>query len=191
MSTRPPTRTDRTPPAPTIAARGVVLVVIAAALGAFLLAKGLDGPSSADVNANPGAGGPAGVVQTTTATTVAPATTTTAVPVYDPTVRVLVVNASGVQGAAGALTERLGGELGILPGTPTDQPDGVPDIDQTHLYFTSPEAEPSARAIAAYLSSPTTTVPVDPLPSTELIKDGDTQGAGVVVMLGRDLATVG
>lgn len=191
MSTRPPSRPDRTPPAPTTAARGVVLVVIAAALGLLLLAKALDGPSSADVATSPGGGGPGGVPETTTTTSIAPATTTTVAPVYDPTVRVLVVNASGVPRAAAALTDRLGGELGILPGTPADQPEGVPDLDQTTVYYTSPEAAPSAQAIANHLSTQTTVVEVAPLPSTELIEGGDTQGAGVVIVLGRDLATVG
>jgi len=191
MSTRPPSRADRTPPAPTIAARGVVLVVIAAALGLLLLAKALDGPSSADVSATPGGGGPGGVVVTTTATTVAPATTTTVAPVYDPTVKVIVANASGVGGAAGRLSERLGGELNALLGTPTNQPDNAPDVDETTVYYTNDAAIPSANAIAAHLSTPTTVVEVEPLPSTDLVENGDIQGAGIVIMLGRDLATSG
>ena len=190
MSTRrPPPRSDRPPPAPATAARGVVVVIVAVGLGLLLLWKGLDGPSSAGVvtqGNDPGADG--ADTSVAVATTLVPPTTTAPPAVYDPQVKVIVANGSGVGGAAGRMQERLGGELGALLGNPTNLAGGT-RVDQTTVYFTNPQYEPSARAIAATLSSTTAQVAVLPLPSAELIENGDIQGAGVVVALGRDLAT--
>ena len=67
----------------------------------------------------------------------------------------------------------------------------VPRLIATTVYFTNPQYESSARAIAQHLSSVTAQVAVLPLPSADLIENSDIQGAGVVIALGRDLATTG
>ena len=186
---RPPPRQDR-PPAPATAGRGVVVVIVAVGLGLLLLWKGLDGPSSADIATSPDLGADDTDTSVAPPTTLAPPTTTAPPAVYDPQIKVVVANGSGVGGAAGRLQERLGGELGALVRNPTNLAGGT-RVDETTVYFTNPQFESSARAMASHLSTTTTHVEVLPLPSVELVENGDIQGSGVVIALGRDLATTG
>ncbi len=183
---RPPGRTEPGSASSALTAgRGIVLVVVAAALGLLLLGKALDGPSSAEVqSAGPQASGSDTTVPeggtTTAAVTAAP---TTAPASINPQVKVIVANGSGTAGVAGKYTDQLNAQ-GALLGTPTNS---LQRVDGSTVYYVNPDAEPTARAVSAIISNPTVTVPVAALPSTDIIENADIQDAGVVVVIGRDL----
>jgi len=172
------------------AGRGIALVVVAAALGLLLLGKALDGPSSAEITGDAvSSGTPTDDTTPADSSTTVPVTAapTTVAAAIDPNVKVIVANGSGVGGVAGRYTDTLGA-AGALMGTPTNLAEGQPRVDGTTVYYVSPQAEPTARAVAATISNPTVTVPVAALPSADLIENADIQGSGVVVVVGRDLA---
>src|SRR5262245_14897007 len=82
-----------------MAARGVLVVVVAALLGILILKNGFDSSASVDT------GGSTGTSTTAAATTTTVAATTTTV--NKASFTVLVANASGTSGAAGRLTEKM------------------------------------------------------------------------------------
>ena len=160
-------------------ARGAVLVVVAVVIGLFLLRNGID--SSTTVGADRGdpstdEGLDDGATDDTTSTTAAAVTTP---PGQVPTI---VLNDSGVTGAAGRYSEALAaagyqltspeGETSTLPG---DRP-----LTQV-LYGEGFEEE--AVLVAAAIGAPESEV--QPLGTTV---PGPTGGASVIVVLGTDLA---
>jgi LytR cell envelope-related transcriptional attenuator len=154
--------------------RGVVLVAVAAVLGFFVL-RAIDdtggGPSIADLEA---------ASDTTGAPDTAGSTDTTAAPQARPPgeVVVLVANASGIQGAAGAQSEAISaGGYQVLE--PTNSPT---EVEATQVLATA-GFEADAAALAAAIGAPETAVAAMPEPPPF-----DLTGANVVVMLGPDLA---
>jgi hypothetical protein len=179
----------RRPPEPTVnPARGVALVIVAVVIGLFLLRQGLDtseavtatgGDDSAqetpDGSTDPGDG--------TDDTT----TTTTAAEVRPPAeVPTIVLNNSGVTGAAGVYSDALASAGFNLTNPDGDNAgDNAGDRAVTAVYFV-PGFEAEAAAVAAAIGAPETLVPAA-LPTPP---PGNVAGASVVVVLGTDLANV-
>jgi hypothetical protein len=167
-------------------ARGAALVVVAVVIGLFLLREGLDtseavttdpsdqGSDSAD--AGDGTQGSDAGDDGTTTTTVA-----TRPPAEVPTI---VLNDSGIAGAAGTYSDAL-----LAAGYQLTNPDGANadaegNAATTIVYF-APGFEAEAAAVAAAIGAPDL-VP-SALPTTP---PGPIAGASVVVALGTDLAGV-
>lgn len=154
--------------------RGVILVAVAAVLGFFVL-RAIDdtggGPTASDVETATAEG---------STDTTAPGSTDTTAPPARPAgeVVVLVANASGVQGAAGAQAEAIqAGGYQVLPAanSPTN-------VEATQVLAT-PGFEADAAALAAAIGAPPESVaPVPDPPPLDLA------GANVLVLLGPDLA---
>jgi hypothetical protein len=152
-----------------MAARGVLVVIIAALLGILIL-KNFD-----DSSANVDAGGAATTTTAPATTTTVAATTTT---VNKASFTVLVGNASGTQGAAGRLTEKMqtDGFTMAQPVTATSK------SDTTKVYFLS-GYEAAAASVASYLAVGAP----EPMPEPKPVQDlGQAQ---VLVIEGRDIAS--
>ena len=142
------------------AGRAIVLVIVAVALGAFLLARGFD-DSDGSTAASPGdppeestngdsEEGPEtnGTTSTTTTTT----TTTTAPPVVTHPrgeVKVAVMNGTGVRGRAGRTADKLNA-TGFVTAAKNTQQDRVED---SVIYY-RPEYGDDAKAVASVLGAP-------------------------------------
>jgi hypothetical protein len=168
-------------------ARGAALVVVAVLIGLLLLREGLDTSEAVTTNdssdgqadggdASSGDDGSDGTADTTT--------TTVAVrpPAEVPTI---VLNDSGVAGAAGNYSDLLA-SLGYQ----LTNPDGANaeidgDAAATVVYF-APGFEAEAAAVVTAIGAPDTVVPAA-LPATP---PGPIAGASVVVVIGTDLASV-
>jgi hypothetical protein len=181
--------------------RGLLLILLAVGIGVVLLnSTDLDEVEEVSAGAADDADDDAAEPADTTTTTADPAATTTTVdPAAAPTttadpaattttaaatdvdrsgVTVLVLNASGVQGAAGRQSDLLaaaGWQL-ATPGTATTRAD-------TSVVYVNPGFEAQAAALAASFPTPP---PVQPLPTPPPVPD--LKGANLVVLLGRDLA---
>lgn len=163
------------------AARGLILVVVAVALGAILLAAGgtvgFDPDDTAvDIGDNGG--------DDVTTTTEAPTETTAAPPVTvaPADVAVVAANGAGISGLAGATAEFLATQ-GYSNTTATD---ALADVSATVVYFAE-GFEGNAAAIAALMALPETQV--QPLPAEPVAGD-QPAGAAVVVVLGPDAEAV-
>ncbi len=164
-------------------ARGAALVVIAVVIGLFLLRNGLDTSEAVTSNggndpSSDGNGGPDG--------TDADGTTTTTVAVRPPAdIPTIVLNDSGVAGAAGSYSD-LVASLGYQLTNPDGaNADAAGDAPATVVYF-APGFEAEAAALVTAIGAPDTVVPVE-LPTTP---PGPIAGASVVVVIGTDLASV-
>lgn len=162
------------------AARGLILVVVAVALGAILLAAGGtvgfdQDDTTVDIGDNGGE-----VTETTeppTETTVAPPVT-----VAPADVAVVAANGAGISGLAGTTTEFLATQ-GYSNATATD---ATADVALTVVYFAD-GFQPNAAAIATLMGLPPEQVqalPPDPV-ATDQPAD-----AGVVVVIGPDAEAV-
>jgi hypothetical protein len=178
MTTTQRPRTPRRPPSNNDAAsRGLILVVVAIAVGAILLWKGgsvgfdSDG-SSVDIGAG---------VETTTTAAPDDTTTTTAAPdvtVAPAQVKVVVANGAGVSGLAGATTEFLATQ-GYSNSVATD---AISQVPVTAVYAAE-GFEGNATVIAGLFGVDPATV--QPLPAEPLAGDQPAD-AGLVVVVGPD-----
>ena len=164
--------------------RGIALVIVAAALGIFLIAKSFDTSKGTSVTAGP---------TTTTATTVAGGTSSTGAGTTTPgatnpqtttanpgAVKVLVLNAAGVNGAAGRLRDTLKG-LGYTASAAT----AAKQVATTVVYYVD-GFKADATNVAAALTLGADAVILMPAPPPV---DAKTLGDNtVVVLLGRDKA---
>src|SRR5688572_31052408 len=170
-------------------ARGAALVVIAVVIGLFLLRNGLD--TSEAVTSNPGdqstdasessdsdEGTDEGATDDTTVDT-----TPTTRPVNE--VPTIVLNDSGVTGAAGVYSEALAALGYQLTDPDGDNADADGDAAATIVYFAD-GFEAEAAAVATAIGAPEAVVP-QLLPTTP---PGPIAGASVVVVIGTDLASV-
>jgi polyisoprenyl-teichoic acid--peptidoglycan teichoic acid transferase len=164
--------------------RGIALVIVAAALGIFLIAKSFDSSSGTPVSSG---------ATTTTTSTVAGGTTSTAPGSTTPGVsntqvstpnpggvHVLVLNASGVNGAAGRLRDTLKG-LGYTAAAAT----AAKQAATTVVYYVDGfKADATNVAAALTLGADSVLLMPNPPPA-----DAKTLGDNtVVVLLGRDKA---
>jgi hypothetical protein len=152
-----------------MAARGVLVVIVAALLGVLVLRE-IDSSASVD------SGGSTATTTTVAATTTAIATTTTTV--NKASFTVLVANASGTQGAAGRLAEKMQAD-GFTVAQPVT---ATTKVDTTAVYYLS-GYEAAADSVAAYLAVGA------PQPMPEPKPVADLGQAQVLVVEGRDIAS--
>ena len=174
---RPRTPRRSAPSGPDPASRGLILVLVALALGALLLFKGgvvgfdSDGES---VEIGTGSGDGGGETDKTTTTTVAP--TTTAAPA---TVKVVAANGAGISGLARRATEYLATQ-GYTNSVATD---ATASANATTIYFAE-GYEANANALAAVLGLPATSV--QSLPTGAALAGDQPADAGLIIVLGPD-----
>jgi len=120
---------------------------------------------------------------TSTTTTTTPPTTTT-IPLVTEGASVIVANAADVPGAAAETSNALGA-LGFVMGEPTNAAAWDEMLDVTKIY-----ARPEAAAVAESLSRVLGGVAVERMPTpAPILGANEALGdAGVIVMLGKDLA---
>jgi hypothetical protein len=165
-------------------ARGAALVVVAVVIGLFLLRNGLD---TSEAITNQGGGGSEATDQATdeatddTATDDAAEETTTTLASRAPAdVPTIVLNGSGVPGAAGRYSEFLAGLGYTLTNPAGDNADA--NTDTTLVYYV-PGFEAEAAALVTAIGAPDTVVPAT-LPTAP---PGPIAGASVVIVLGADI----
>ncbi len=167
---RPPTGPTRPSPV-----RGVVLVAVAAVLGFFLL-RAIDDSGS-------------GIVVETTDTTsedaagsTSPESSDTTAPPIRPQseVVVIVVNASGVQGAARTQTDRITA-ASYQALEPANAPEGM-ELTSTEILPTAGYEQEAARLATELGLPPESVKPMTDPPPVDLA------GANILVLLGTDIA---
>lgn len=173
-----------TEPTPSVA-RGAALVVVAVLAGVFLLQNGVDTSVTLTTERSPGqATTPGDATDEGDATDAGdPDATATTEPDVRPPAQVvtLVLNGSGVTGAAGAYTTALS-DAGYQTRPAADAPERV-EVTQV-LYAEGYEQE--AQAVATAIGAPAAVV-AQPLPDPP--PEG-AEDANVVVILGPDLGSV-
>lgn len=177
----------RRPAEPTVnPARGAALVVVAVLIGLFLLREGLDTSEAVTTNSSDKGSDSSESSDSSDSTDEGDASTTTTVATREPAdVPTIVLNDSGVAGAAGSYSDAL-----AAAGYQMTNPDGANadaegDAATTIVYF-APGFDADAAAVAAVIGLPDTVTPTA-LPTTP---PGPIAGASVVVVLGTDLASV-
>jgi LytR cell envelope-related transcriptional attenuator len=164
------------------AGRGLILVAVAVVIGTILLAAGLDDSASVTVRASDDTS------ESNTAADDDDESTVETVPnaedVNPADVPVVVANGSGLEGAAGAVTEQLAG-LGYDPGSAVDvSADAGETLLDTVYYITAPTSfEAQALKVAADLGLGPDAVMAMPVPPPAEIGL-----AGVLVVLGSQPA---
>ncbi len=176
-STQRPRNPRRQPSNSDAASRGLILIVVAIALGAILLWKGgvvgfdPDG-SSVDIGEGPA---------TTETTAPTDETTTTVAPdvtVAPAQVKVVVANGAGISGLAGASADYLATQ-GYTNSVATDSPSQVP----TTKVYAAEGFEGNATVIAGLFKvDPATIEPIPPEP----VAGDQPADAGVVLVVGPD-----
>jgi hypothetical protein len=167
-------------------ARGAALVVVAVVIGLFLLREGLD-TSEAVSSGSTDKGSDSSDSGTATDSTdqgTDDTTTTTLASRPPGEVPTIVLNDSGIAGAAGTYSEALAGAGYQLTNPDGANADAEGDATTTIVYF-APGFEAEAAGVAAAIGAPT----LEPtaLPTTP---PGPIAGASVVVVIGTDLASV-
>ena len=177
----------RRPTEPTVnPARGAALVVVAVLIGLFLLREGLDTSEAVSTDPSEQSDGPSDSGDTTDGTDEGEDTTSTTLAIRPPAeVPTIVLNDSGIAGAAGTYSDVLLGAGYQLTNPDGANADAEGDAATTIVYF-APDFEAEAAAVAAAIGAPETVVPTA-LPTTP---PGPIAGASVVVVLGTDLASV-
>ncbi len=172
--------------APVSGALAIVLAVVAIVAGFLILKSISDGDSSI--------GSPAGAVPAvdeTTTTTIDPTgaaatlpPTTTVPPLVTTGATVMVANANGIRGSAGAMSTALE-IVGFAMASPGDA--NLSDLAQTIVYYNA--AVPASQAVADSVARSLGGASVLPLPEgTPPVASGTTNGADVLLMLGLDKA---
>ncbi|MET0150588.1 MAG: LytR C-terminal domain-containing protein [Acidimicrobiales bacterium] len=164
------------------AGRGLILVAVAVAIGIVLLAAGLDDSASVTVRASDDTSDSNTADDDDDESTVE--TVPNAEDVNPADVPVVVANGSGLEGAAGAVTEQLAG-LGYDPGSAVDvSADAGETLLDTVYYITAPTSfEAQALKVAADLGLGPDAVMAMPVPPPAEIGL-----AGVLVVLGSQPA---
>lgn len=162
------------PPPQGSAIKGIILVVVAVLVGLLLLRD--DGASTAQVAVGAGDDPTEPSDGTTTSSS-----STTAAPRPPAEVKVLVANGSGVDRAAGALTEDLRAQ-----GYVTANPDNSERVTATVIHYTD-GYQAEAEKLAGEIGAPTSAVSMIPTPAPVT----DLQLSNLLVILGPDLATSG
>jgi hypothetical protein len=166
-------------------ARGAALVIVAVVIGLFLLRNGLD-TSEAVTSSGGSSGSSTDSAATDSSGSDGDGTTTTTVALRPPAeVPTIVLNDSGVAGAAGKYSEVLAAAGYQLTNPDGANADAAGDAPTTIVYY-APEFEAEAEAVRVAIGAPDTVVP-QPLPATP---PGPIAGASVVVVIGTDLANV-
>ena len=159
------------------AGRGAGLLAVAVILGIVLL-NAADDPAPDRVSAGTAEeDDPESSVSSTTSTT-----TAVTVPARAPQeVKVLPTNGTAVKGVAGKARDRLQA-AGYNALAPTD----AQRVTSSNVYFTQPDFEREAQAVAEALGLPATVVTAFPTAPPLPVADG--RGATVIVVVGPELA---
>ena len=181
--------------APVSGALAMVLAAIALVAGFFILRsisdggeQSLDIPGTGSSAEQPGDGSDDPDATTTTVSDTA-ATTTTEPPLVTTGASVIVANANGLGGSAGAMTRTLETGGGFTMVDPTDASSTVGALEATVIYFDPNIA--GAQAVAESVNRVMGgDLQVSPLQGTPPTQDGSMNGAGVLVMLGTDKANL-
>lgn len=179
--------------APVTGGLAIVLAVVAVVVGFLILRSISDsGAQSADFPAQAGTGDEGGseTAGTTVPSNTAPTlpTTTTVPPIVTEGASVIVANANGLGGSAGAMSRALEAGAGFTMATPTDASSTVGTLELTVIYFepSNTAAQPVAESLGRVLGGVSTIAPLpDGTPPTI---DGELGGADVLLMLGLDKA---
>lgn len=173
---------------------GLLLVLAAVAVGLLILAYALDGDD--DQNLSVGASTTAArsptSVGSTSGTTI-PGQTTVPGPAGTtlPTsaIKVQVVNAAGVNGAAANISNTLKGP-GYTVLDPATKTAATPIAARSTIYYREGFKEPAERVSKQLRPNPTpdTSIDVQPMPSPDPASSHDLSQANVVVFVGKDLA---
>lgn len=183
--------------APVSGALAIVLAVVAVVAG-FLILRSIsdsgnataDFPDPAGTSAGGGALDGAGPTSSTDPANSTPTlpTPTTEPPIVVAGASVVVANANGQGGSAGAMSRALETGAGFTVVDPTNASSTIPDLDESVIYFdtTVPAAEDVANSLARVLGGVGSIAPMpEPTPPTA---DGQLNGAQVLLMLGKDKA---
>jgi len=169
-------------------ARGAVLVVVAVVIGLLLLREGLDTSEAITTNGgsdSSSADGSTGTDGTDTTDEGTGDTTTTTLALRPPAeVPTIVLNDSGIAGAAGSYSDVLASLGYTLTNPDGANADAAGDAAATVVYY-APGFEAEAAAVAVAIGAPDTAVAA--LPATP---PGPIAGASIVVVIGTDLASV-
>lgn len=184
---------DREHSPQTTAIRGVVLLVVLAALGALIVNKGFHDGDSTAVVAGPGdpaatttTGGTGTTVVDPTATTIVTGSSTASSISAEP-VRVIVANGStGVKGAASRMGDKLKA-AGFTVLSPVNALASVGTVAKTIVYYVEGN-QAQGDAIANAIKTSTVTPPVMLMPDPLPVKVAELGQAQVLVLLGTDLA---
>ena len=180
------------------AGRAIVLVIVAVALGAFLLARGFDGSDDNGNDASPGEtetdpstnGDPDESPESngTTSTTTTTTTTTTAPPVVTHLpgeVKVAVMNGTGERGRAGRTADTLNA-TGYVTAAKNTQQDRV----ETSVIYYRPGYGDDAKAVASVLGAPPDIITPAPTTIMTLIRSpespADLEEFNVFAVVGSD-----
>jgi hypothetical protein len=173
MARRRPTEPTANP------ARGVVLVVIAVLVGLVLLRNGID----ADANAGSSTGGGKGTTADGGGTD-GGSTTSSTLGLRSPSeVPLIVLNGSGVKGAANKYATFLLNK-GYTNQTDADGGNAAAQADTTTVYFQE-GFQNEAKAVASAIKAPT----VGGTAAVPTVSLGPTNNASVVVVIGKDLGS--
>lgn len=166
---------------PKATARGAILIVAAVLVGVLLLFKGVSQEGGVFSTEKPTLEKTAtSSTTTTTAVALAPeeTTTTTAAPKPPAEVTVMVANASGKAGVAGATSTKLKSAGYTKVDTVT-----APTLAKTSAVYYSNGAQADAQGVAKVLGLDAATVAALPSPAPV-----DPKGASVLVVIGADKA---
>lgn len=165
------------PSGPDPASRGLILVLVAVALGAILLVTGgTVGFDEDDTGVDIGSRN--GTTDAPDATDAVPSTTAAPVTVPPAEVKVVASNGAGISGLAGTTTDFLATQ-GYTNSVATDAP---AEVASTAVYFAE-GFQPNAAAIATLFGLPPEQV--QPLPADPVANDQPADAA-VIVALGPD-----
>lgn len=176
------------------AGRAIVLVIVAVALGAFLLARGFDDsddsteassitPTDESTNSDP----EEAETDVTTSTTTTTTTTTTSPVVTRPPgeVKVAVMNGTGVRGRAGRTADTLNA-TGFVTAAKNTQQDRV----QTSVIYYRPGYGDDAKAVASVLGAPPDIITPAPGTIMTLIRNpeapADLEEFNIFAVIGTD-----
>lgn len=180
--------------APVSGALAMILAAVALVAGFFILRSISDGGEQsldlpgAGSSADPSADGDDPTTDPDATTTTAPSgtTTTTQPPLVTTGASVIVANANGIGGSAGAMTRTLEA-VGFQMVDPTDASSTVPTLDATVIYY-APDITGSQEVASSVNRVMGGDLQVSELQGTPPTVDGSMDGAGVLVMLGTDKA---
>lgn len=188
---RRPRVNDGPPPVSGVVA--IVLAVIAVVAG-YLILRSITDDGAVGAGPTPGVPTPGGGTEPTDSTT----PTGSGVPTLPPAntqppglvtggAAVIVANANGRGGSAGDASRVLENSAGFEMADPTDASDSTPDLETSVIYFdpANPAAETVANSLNTVMGG---TLVVGPLPDPLPVRDNTLNGAGVLLMLGKDFA---
>jgi len=180
--------------APVSGALAIILAVVAVVAGFLILRSISDGGETAldfegsgsESSSDPSGEGAPGATTPDESIATLP-TTTTLPPLVTEGASVIVANANSVGGSASSMSRALETTYGFTMVDPVNSSDAIGNLDDSVIYFepSVPAAEDVANSLAMVLGGVDTVAPMPDPPPT---RDGELNGADVLLMLGDDKA---